>query len=362
LLFRSQEAGFMIAIRKGVFRLAVLISAVLVATAMAAAPAEAQAAGSSRPGARAGAPSVAAMSGMAARREAALSVAPPQPGVTPSVAATGAANPAASLFYTGSDGQVYTAPLSPAGSARAMGGRLVGGPGSTFVPPGSVGAHSMPVLLAGRGTDNALWAFMNFSTTGSPLWVPLGGRLTSRPGAAAGALSVTGGEAVDLVARGGDGAIWDRESTSTTARPWVSLGGRALAGTGPAAVNTGGTLYVLAVGLDHALWVTHSTDGARWSGWSSLGGRVAGDVGAATPAPGVAVAFARGADNAAWYDEFAGTTTGVRPGWHSLGGRLTAGVGAGSAPGGMTWAVTLGTDNHIWQASGAWPTLRWSKA
>ena len=351
----------MIRTRRGVLRSAVPISALLVATAMAA-PAAAQAAGSSRPGARTGAPSVTAMNGMAARREAALTIAPPQPGVTPSVAATGAANPAASLFYTGSDSQVYTAPLLPLGTAHAMGGRLVGGPGSTFIPPGSLGAHSRPFFLVGRGTDNALWAFMGISPTGSPLWVSLGGRLTSRPGAAAGALSVTGGEAFDLVARGSDGAVWDRESTSTTARPWVSLGGQVLAGTGPAAVNTRGALYVLAVGLDHALWVTRSTDGAHWSGWSSLGGRVAGSIGASTPAPGVAVAFARGADNAAWYNEFAGATTGVSPGWHTLGGRLTAGVGAGSAPGGMTWAVTLGTDNHVWQASGQWSALRWSKA
>ena len=307
-------------------------------------------------------PSVMAMSGVAAGREAASAIAPPQHGVTPSVAATGAANPAASLYYAGSDGQVYTAPLLPSGSARAMGGRLVGGPGSTFIPPGAVGAHSRPFFLAGRGTDNALWAFMGIGITGSPLWVPLGGRLTSRPGAAAGALSVTGGEALDLVARGSDGAVWDRESTSAAARPWVNLGGQVLAGTGPAAVNAGGTLFVLAVGLDHALWVTRSTDGAHWSGWRSLGGRVAGDVGAATPAPGVAVVFARGTDNAAWYDEFAGSTAGVSRGWHALGGRLTAGVGAGSAPGGLTWAVTLGTDNHVWQASGRWPALRWSMA
>jgi hypothetical protein len=325
----------MIGTRRGALRPAVLVSALLVATAMAAAPTAAR---------------------------AAPAIAPPQPGVTPSVAATGAASPAASLFYTGSDRQVYSAPLLPPGSARATGGRLVGGPGSTFIPPGSVGAHSRPFFLAGRGTDNALWAFMGISPTGSPLWVSLGGRLTSRPGAAAGALSVTGGEALDLVARGRDGAVWDRESTATTARPWVSLGGQVLAGTGPAAVNAGGTLYVLAVGLDHALWVTRSTDGAHWSAWRSLGGRVAGDVGAATPSPRVAVAFARGADNAAWYNEFAGSTTGVSPGWHTLGGRLTAGVGAGSAPDGMTWAVTLGTDNRVWQASGMWPALRWSRA
>lgn len=348
----------MIRAHGGVLRSAVPISALLVATAMPAAPAAA----SSRLGAKTGTPSVTAVSGVAARREAALAIAPPQPGVTPGVAAAGTVASAASLYYVGTDGQVYAAPLPSPGSVQAMGGRLVGGPGSAFIPPGSVAARSRPFFLAGRGTDNALWAFMGISPTGSPLWVSLGGRLTSRPAAAAGALSVTGGEALDLVARGSDGAVWDRESTSAAARPWVSLGGQVPAGTGPAAVNAGGTLYVLAVGLDHALWVTRSTDGAHWSGWRSLGGRVAGDLGAATPAPGVAVAFARGADNAAWYEEFAGSTAGVSPGWHTLGGRLTAGVGAGSAPGGMTWAVTLGTDNRPWQASGMWPALRWSTA
>ena len=347
----------MIGAHRGVFRSAVLTSALLAATAMAAAPAAAQAASSSQPGATTGAPSATAMSGVAARRGVALAVAPPQPGVTPSVAATGTANPAASLFYVGSDSQVYMAPLPP-GSARPTGGRLVGGPGSTFIPPGAIRSHQRYFFLVGRGTDNALWAFDAITPQGFPLWVSLGGRLTSRPGAAAGALSVPGGEALDLVARGSDGAVWDRESTSTAYRPWVNLGGQVLAGTGPAAVNTGGTLYVLAVGLDHALWVTHSTDGTHWSGWRSLGGRAGSDIGAATPAPGVA----RGADNAAWYNEFAGSTAGVSPGWHTLGGRLTAGVGAGSAPGGMTWAVTLGTDNRVWQASGMWPALRWSKA
>ena len=278
--------------------------------------------------------------------------APPRPGETPAVSATGLSSGVlANLFYTGTDGHAYGLGLPPSGPAELLGGRLVGGPGTTSG------------TLFGRGTDNALWEFLGASPGKSNVWVSLGGRLTSRPGAAAGALSVGGGRSLDLVAPGTDSAVWDREFNfaTTTWRPWMSLGGRVLAGSGPAAVNVGGTLYVLAVGTDHALWVKHSTDGTHWSAWRSLGGRVFGDVGAATPAAGAGVAFVRGTNNAAWYIEFAGATAGVTPGWHTLGGELTSGVGAGSTAGGMTWAVVLGTDNHVWQCSGTWPALHWAR-
>jgi hypothetical protein len=178
----------------------------------------------------------------------------------------------------------------------------------------------------------------------------------------AGALTVTGGEALDLVARGGDGAVWVMQLTQTTSTPWRSLGGRVLTGSGPAAVNVGGTLYVLIIGTDGAVWVNHSTDGAHWSGWKSLGGRASGDVGVATPAPKVGVVFVRGTNGAVGYKEFAGTTVGVTPGWHSLGGRLASGVGAGSVPSGSTSVLVLGTDNHIYMRTGTWPALgAWKK-
>src|SRR5262249_26964132 len=80
---------------------------------------------------------------------------------------------------------------------------------------------------------NALYQ-LGSTSTGSPKWFLLGGVLTSRPGAAAGVLSAPGGAALDVVARGTNGAVWDLESTPTTARPWLSLGGRTLAGSGPA--------------------------------------------------------------------------------------------------------------------------------
>lgn len=275
---------------------------------------------------------------------AAAAPAPPMPGYTPAVQACDVH--CRVVLYTGSDSSAY-ATLGTAGNTRSLGGRLIGGPGA-----GLTGG------IYGRGFDNALWR--NFGG-----WSSLGGRLTSRPGVAAGALAVTGGQSTDVVVRGTDSAVWDRRST-TALQPWRSLGGRLLAGSGPAAVNVGGTLYVLAIGTDRAVWVTQTTDGARWSGWRWLGGRFSGDLGAASPAPGVGIVFARGSDNAAWYNQFAGTTAGVTPGWHSLGGRLTSGVGAwgGTVNPDVpreTIVVVMGTDNRIWQRSGSWPALAsWS--
>jgi hypothetical protein len=304
------------------------------------------------------APAVAALAALAAAALPAAArtagTAAPQQGLF--VAPLAGATPAVALWrdplfegfmydYTGSDRHVYQVFPRPTGE-ESLGGTLVGGPGLAFVaPPPGLGA-----VLFARGTNNAMYQFTGTS------WQSLGGVLTSRPGVAAGALSVTGGEAIDAVVRGSDGAVWDKELT-TVAGPWRGLGGRVLSGSGPAAVNVGGTLYVLAIGTDGAVWVRHSTDGAHWSGWQSLGGRGSGDVGAASPAPGVGVVFVRGTDNAVWYNEFAGTTAGVTPGWHSLGGKLTSGVGAGAGPDGTTAVLVLGLDNHIYGRIGTWPAL-----
>jgi len=159
---------------------------------------------------------------------------------------------------------------------------------------------------------------------------------------------VSGGEALDVVVRGPDGAVWVKQFTQSATGSWRSLGGRTLAGSGPAAVNVGGTLYVLALDTAGTVFVNRSTDGAHWSGWRSLGGTASGDVGVATPARGVGVVFVRGPGNAAFYREFAGTTPGVTAGWHSLGGSLTSGVGAGSKSNGTTYALVLGPGNAVY--------------
>jgi len=336
-------------------RVAVPVFAALAALAAAALPAAARAAGPPGPGAG---PNVPAFRGIIHGRTAApaapLAAVAPLAGDTPAVAATGGSTAPFQFGYTGSDSHVYEAPLTSPAGAASFGGHAIGGPGLAFVPAPVGPAWTNYV----RGGDNALWILWSFTSGGSAVWKSLGGGLTSRPGVAAGALSVSGGEAVDAVVRGSDGAVWDKESqiVANTVSPWRSLGGRVLAGAGPAAVNVGGTLYVLIVGTNGAVWVNHSTDGAHWSGWTSLGGRATGDVGVATPAPGVGVVFVR-AGSAVWYKEFAGTTAGVNPGWHGLGGSLSSGVGAGSAPGGSTAVLVLGTDHHIYKRTGTWPKL-----
>ena len=337
------------------WQVAAPVVATLAALATAALPAAAQAAGPPGPGAAPKVPAFSGIHGLTAG-PAAAQQAPvlPLAGDTPAVAA---GDPSAPLIfaYTGSDSHAYVAPLTSTVTAtQSLGGSLIGGPGLTFVP-----ADAGPAFTAAfaRGPNSALWLF----TGGSPAWSSLGGTLTSRPGAGAGALSVSRGEAIDAVVRGPDGAVWDRELTPAGTKPWRSLGGRTLAGSGPAAVNVGGTLYVLALDTAGTVFVNRSTDGAHWSGWKSLGGTASGDVGAATPAPGVGVVFVR-AGSAVWYKEFAGTTAGVTPGWHSLGGSLTSGAGAGSVPHGKTAVVVLGPDGHIFARAGIWPALgNWTR-
>ena len=286
---------------------------------------------------------------------AAAAVARPAAGVAPAVAWNGAGSPAI-LFFTGSDGHAYDAPLIPSTSAASDGGHLVGGPGAAFVPPGDLGGATGGAILFGRGTNNAL--YLNVAPG---KWAGLGGRLTSRPGVAAGSMGTT--ETIDVAVRGGDGGAW-LDHLTTTSATWRNLGGRVLAGTAPAAVNIGGTLYVLIVGTDHAVWVRHSTDASHWSGWASLGGRLQRRTGRCDPVGRAGIVYARGADNALWFNEFAGTTTGVTRGWHSASGRITSGAGAGSVGNGTgpTWAVALGGDGHIWANSGVSQAHAWSKA
>ena len=335
--------------------------AALAAMAAAALPAAAQAAGPPGPGTASKMPVFKGIPGLTTGPAAPLTAVPPLAGATPAVAGTGDSTNPVIFAYTGSDKHGYAAPLTSPTSTESLGGTVVGGPGMVFVPapfnpPGTA--------LFVRGGNNGLWGFGGFTSGGSPIWVSLGGVLTSRPGVGAGTLSVPDGSggAIDVVVRGADGAVWDLESTPSTGSPWRSLGGRVMTGSGPAAVNVGGTLYVLTIGTDGAVWANHSTDGAHWSGFKSLGGRGSGDVGVATPAPGVGVVFIRGTDNATWYNEFAGTTAGVSPGWHTLGGKSTTGVGAGSAPNGSTSILVLGTDHRIWKRTGTWPALgSWTK-
>lgn len=262
---------------------------------------------------------------------------PPAPGLTPGVAATGAAGEV-NMFYVTTDGAVWKKEVS--GTAipdNRLGGHLVSGPAAIYTSGDSF-------IVFGRGTDNQLWW-----TRGTGInpdrwapWTPLGGQFTGRPGAA-----WRGPAAADysVFVRGTDQAVWQRDHAASGWGAWHRVGGRVLAGTGPAAAHmSNGQTWVAVVGANRALYVKQV---GSLGGFTSAGGQTTASPAVAAPNDTILVAFVRGTDNAVYYHEFSRTT----PGWHSIGGRLTSGVGATSfqPPGfGVAYVFGLGTDNQVW--------------
>ena len=72
-----------------------------------------------------------------------------------------------------------------------------------------------------------------------------------------------------VLARGADGAVYERHLTGGAWSPWGSLGGSA--GSGPAAAAYGDTIHAFVTGTDGAVYENVLRAGS-WSGWTSLGG------------------------------------------------------------------------------------------
>jgi hypothetical protein len=275
---------------------------------------------------------------LAAGSASAQTVLPPAPNVTPGSAVVGTTQV---LFYTATNGSVEMKNLS-SGAYTAAGGRLTSGPSAI--------ADGASLIVFGRGTDNQLWmnACNLFGSCGS--WLPLGGTITSQPGAV-----FQGPNAADysVYARGTNGAVWSRSRTTAGWGAWHSLGGNLLAGTGPSAAYLGGT-YVLATGIDRHLYIER----AGVTGFVPAGGQTTASP-ALVAVPGAdgqqdaLVGFARGTDNAGYYHRFLSSS----PGWHGMGGRLTSGLAASSYVGAAiptTVTFGLGADNHVYRDGATW--------
>jgi hypothetical protein len=266
---------------------------------------------------------------LAAGPASAQTAPPPAAGLTPAVAAVGSS--AHYVFWTAADGSVWMHDVGT-GVNTPAGGRLVSGPAAI--------TSGNSVLLFGQGTDDQLW-YNSCNTSGScGSWLPLGGTITSTPGAV-----VQGTNAADfsVYARGTNGAVWGRNHTASGWGGWYSAGGNLLPGTGPAAGYVDGT-YVLATGIDRHLYIAKV--GA--TGFSPAGGSTS-----ASPAlismSSALIGFARGTDNVAYYHRFLSSS----PGWHSMGGRFSSGLSA------VTWTVGsvtvgLGTDGQVYEENGSW--------
>ena len=264
---------------------------------------------------------------------------PPAPGVTPGAAVT--RGTVVDVFYTGTDRAVWIVQgADPSGPPVPYGGRLVSAPAPIWT--GST------EIVFGQGTDNQLWYNVLGNGFGAP-WQPLGGKLTSKPGAVA-----LGGGAYAVFVRGADGALWQRVHRGTVWNPWQRVGGQVLPGTGPtAAYLTGnGHIYVGVVGTDRQMYLK-AVD--RAAGFFSLGGQTTASPALTAISPSTLVAFSRGTDGAGYYNRY--TEAEGLTGWRSMDGRLTSGLAAASgvvAGRATTYTFGLGTDNQVYEKVGTW--------
>lgn len=282
---------------------------------------------------------VAGLAGLAVLPAAASPAAPAavSPNQAPRSAAALAFGPGGTgyAFYRGADNAVYLRTFTgsaPAWSAQAgIGGVIVGAPAAAF--------SGTTLVLAARGTDNALWVRM-LQNGAWGRWASWGGTLTSSP-----AVSGMPSGRADVFARGADNAIWTRTlAAGGLLTGWRSIGGRVV--TAPAVASTLTEVY--AVGTDHAVWVNVG------SGWRSLGGRTD-----STPAVGYipesngAFVYVRGTDNALWGETIGG---GNISGWRKIGGSLAdAPAAAGTrVPDPHTIVGVIGADKALWTTPGGW--------
>jgi glucose/arabinose dehydrogenase len=192
-----------------------------------------------------------------------------------------------------------------------------------------------------RGFDDRAWT-RTWTGAWTP-WLTLGGRLTSDPDA-----SASGGDRLDVVARGTDWAVWLTTRAGGVWSGWQSIGG--IATSGPTIASPGpGRLEVFARGRDGALWVDSFNGG--WTGWSSLGGLLASDPDAVAVGSNRVDVVARGLDDALWLRRRVG---GSWQPWQRIGGLLSSGPTI-TAIGDRVDIFARGRDlalYHTWSAGG----------
>jgi hypothetical protein len=165
----------------------------------------------------------------------------------------------------------------------------------------------------------------------------LGGMITSKPSAVS-----WDDNRIDVVARGGDSAVYHRWWDGAHWNGWESLGGT-IQGAPAISSWAPGRLDVFAVGTDHALW--HRWFQGGWSGWESLGGLLSSEPCAVSWGPNRIDVFARGMDSAMWHLWWDGAHWN---GWESLGGILASGPAVSSWSANRLDCFVKGTDSQLW--------------
>ena len=202
--------------------------------------------------------------------------------------------------------------------------------------------------LFAKGTNNALW-WKHYDGNTWSTWKSLGGYLTSDPAAVDTSIGT-----MTVFVRGGDGALWQAQTTNGwTSSSWTTIGGQLLSGTGPGvAENTPFNVFV--IGMDHALWLYKTS-----TGWQKIGGyATSSPAAAADDYTGNYYAYVRGGDGALWQC-YVPTTT-----WAKIGGNILAGTSpAASADYHGRAVFVIGTNHALWWISwyqngqSAWQSL-----
>ncbi|MEY2403543.1 MAG: hypothetical protein QOD38_1094, partial [Acidimicrobiaceae bacterium] len=143
----------------------------------------------------------------------------------------------------------------------------------TASPATAVDLDNGAVFHFARGTDGALWRYVEGATDGlGTSWRKVGGQLVGGP--AATVVYAGDGGVITVVVRGSDNAAWITYvyPTGPTTYVWDSRGFMSLGGilTSDPAVGSVGSLYVFGRGTDGALWLYNG------STWQSLEGQLIG--------------------------------------------------------------------------------------
>lgn len=268
---------------------------------------------------------------------AAAAPSPPAPGVTPG-ASLGAGGTGVAMLYTASNGTVWTKAVGGGTPVQVSNGVLVSAPAPVYT--------GTALYVFGQGTDNGLW-YSQYTGTSWTAWAPLGGVLTSKPGAVS-----PGSGNFTVFVRSGDGAVYQRAYTPAPGFGlWQMVGGQVLAGTGPTdAALANGHVYVGVVGTDNHVYLKIANQS---TGFFSIGRRTTANPALTAIENGTALAvFARGTDDAGYYNYY--TEAGGPAGFASMGGRLTSGVTAATATDGSTYTFGLGTDSQVYYRNATW--------
>jgi len=243
------------------------------------------------------------------------------------------------------------------GSWASIGGSIRTGGLSAAIDP------SGRALVAGLGTDGAIWYDYQAADQSFPAWKSLGGNFSNAP-----TIGQNADGRLEIFAVAADGALlhsWQPVGR-TDFVPWVTMGTGPFTGTPAVARNLDQRLEVFvtkATGVLSHAWQTAPNGG--WTAFADTTGRHVYDPAVIMNADGTLDVFVVGvADKAVWHQRQVAPNTGWGD-WKSLGGVVSSTPAVARNSNGAIEVLAIGQDGAIWRtrqtapAGNAWSP--WSR-